>query len=268
MPAISTALAIGLGVAAVGGSAIGAVGASKAAGAQANAAKSAAQLQHEDAMAALQFQKDQSTLQQKNAAPWLAAGGKAETQLSDLVSGGGFPDWNEQFKAPTDVTEQNDPGYKFRLQQGMQALTNSAAARGDLLSGGTAKAITQYGQDYASNEYSNVYGRAFGEYATRYNQFETNQANKFNRLSSLAGGGQIAENQLNANLGQTAGNVANIYGTEGQQVGNSLMAAGNARASGYAGITNALTGGIGNITQLLLLKNLLGGAPAAAGGGG
>lgn len=230
--------------------------ASKAAGAQANAAKSAAQLQHEDAMAALQFQKDQSALQQKNAAPWLTAGGKAETQLSDLVSGGGFPDWNEQFKAPTDVTEQNDPGYQFRLKEGMKALENSASARGDLLSGGTAKAITQYGQDYASNEYSNVYGRAFNEYATRYNQFETNQANKFNRLSSLAGGGQVAAGNLNANLGETARNVSDIYGREGQQVGDSLKAAGTARASGYAGIANAITGFSNNFLDYFTLNKL------------
>lgn len=258
MPFISTGLAIGLGVAAAGSSIVGGVMANKAAGAQADAAKSAAQLQHQDAMAALQFQKDQSALQQKNAQPWLTAGGAAETQLSNLVSGGGFPDWNEQFKAPTDVTEQNDPGYKFRLEQGQKALENSAAARGGILSGNTAKAITQYGQDYASNEYSQVYGRAFNEYSTRYNQFETNQANKFNRLSSLAGGGQIAANQLNANLGQTAGNVSDIYGREGQQVGNSLINAGAARASGYAGIGNAITGGIGNITDLILLSQLQG----------
>lgn len=265
MPAISTGLAIGLGVAgAVGSSVVGGVMAGKAAGAQSKAAISAAQLQHEDAQAALQFQKDQSALQQKNIAPWLAAGGKAETQLSDMVSGGGFPDWNEQFKAPTDVTEQNDPGYKFRLEQGQKALENSAAARGGLLSGNTAKAITQYGQDYASNEYQNVYGRSFNEYATRYNQFETNQANKFNRLSTLAGGGQVAANELNANLGQTAGNVGNIYMQSGQQIGNSLMAGGAARASGYAGIANSINSGVGNITQLLLLKNLLG----SGGGGG
>jgi hypothetical protein len=120
------------------------------------------------------------------------------------------------------------------------------------------KPITQYGQDYASNEYSNVYGRAFGEYATRYNQFETNQANKFNRLSSLAGGGQMAANQLNANLGQTAGNVSNIYATEGQQVGNSLLAGGSARASGYAGIANAATGFSNNMLDYYFLNQLKG----------
>jgi len=247
---------IALGVMGAVGAVAGAVGSAKAAGAQAKAADSAAQLQHQDAMASLQFQKDQSALQQKNAAPWLQAGGAAETQLSKLVSGGGFPDWTEQFQAPTGATEQNDPGYQFRLNEGNKALQNSAAARGGLLSTGTAKQIAQYSQDYASNEYQNVYNRAYNEYSTRYNQFETNQANKFNRLSSLAGGGQVAANQLNANLGQTGNTVANIYGMEGQQVGNSLMAAGAARASGYAGVANAITGGTNNISQLMLLKNM------------
>jgi hypothetical protein len=249
-------------VGAVIGGAISSIGASKAAGAQAKAAQSAAELQHQDAMASLQFQKDQSALQQKNIAPWLKAGGAAENTLAGLLGTPGeglLTPWTEQFQAPTNVTEQNDPGYQFRLQQGEQALQNSAAARGGLLSGNTAQAITQYGQDYASNEYQNVYNRAYNQYATRYNQFQTNQANEFNRLSTLAGGGQVAANELNANLGQTAGNVANIYATQGQQVGNSLQNAGAARASGYVGVSNALSGIFGNIQQSLLLSSLLGG---------
>jgi hypothetical protein len=57
-----------------------------------------------------------------------------------------------QFQAPTAATEQNDPGFQFRLQQGQQALERSAAAKGGLLTGGTAQAEQQFGQDYASNE--------------------------------------------------------------------------------------------------------------------
>jgi hypothetical protein len=256
MPPLAVIGAIGIGSAVAGS-----VGASKAAGAQAKAANYAATLQKQEADAALAFQKQQYADQQKNLAPWLQAGTQAVNTLSGMVEGGGFPAWNEQFQAPTNVTEQNDPGYQFRLNEGMKALQNSAAARGNLLSGGTAKAITQYGQDYASNEYSNVYNRAYNEYATRYNQFEQNQANQFNRLSTLAGGGQVAANTL-GQLGQSAaGNVANINLGLGQQLGQDAMNAGTARASGYAGITNAITGGLGNLSQYLLLKNLMGGTP-------
>lgn len=256
MPPLAVIGAIGIGSAVAGG-----VGAAKAAGAQANAANYAATLQKQAADEALAFQKEQFSTQQANLAPWLKSGQQAISTLSGMVEGGGFPAWNEQFQAPTAATEQNDPGYQFRLNEGMKALQNSAAARGNLLSGGTAKAIEQYGQDYASNEYSNVYNRAYNEYATRYNQFQTNQANQFNRLSTLAGGGQVAANTLGS-LGQSAAsNVGNINLTLGQQLGQDAMNAGTARASGYAGVTNAITGGLGNISQYLLLKSLVGGTP-------
>jgi len=59
---------------------------------------------------------------------------------------------------------QADPGYGFRLSEGLKALERSAAARGGLLSGGTGKALTRFGQDMASQEFQNAYGRAFNEY--------------------------------------------------------------------------------------------------------
>lgn len=262
--------AIGI-AAAVGGvatSAIGAHAAGKAADAQVSAANYAAQLQHQDAQQALAFQKQQYADQQKNAAPWLQAGQNALGQLTGLMNNGGFGDFTEQFQAPTSVTEQNDPGYQFRLQQGLKALQNSAAAKGGLYSGNTQQALSDYAQNSASNEYSNVYNRALGEFQQRYNIFEGNQANKFNRLAALSGVGQTAANQLAQSGQQAAGNVSNILLTSGQQIGNTIQNAGAARASGYVGGANAWMNGIGgatnNIMDLLLLKQL-GGASGYAG---
>lgn len=186
--------------------------------------------------------------------------------------------FNQPFVAPTAATEQNDPGYQFRLQQGQQALQNSAAAQGGLLSGNTGQALEQYAQNYASNEYSNVYNRALTEYQQRYNIFQGNQANTFNRLAALAGVGQTTASQLGQLGQQGSANIANINASTGQQVGNSLQNAGAATASGYAGIANSLNGGIGNISQYLMLQQagLLGSSnplaeagsiPAAANGG-
>jgi hypothetical protein len=59
--------------------------------------------------------------------------------------------------APFDV--QADPGFQFRLQQGTEALENSAAARGGLLSGDTGKALQGYAQGLASDETQNAYNR-------------------------------------------------------------------------------------------------------------
>jgi hypothetical protein len=184
--------------------------------------------------------------------------------------------FNQPFVAPTAATQQNDPGYQFRLQQGEQALQNSAAAQGGLLSGNTGQALEQYAQNYASNEYSNVYNRALTEYQQRYNIFQGNQANTFNRLAALAGAGQTATTQLGQLGQQGSANISNINLGTGGQVGQSLQNAGAATASGYAGLANSVTGGIGNISQYALLSGLLGqqnplapagSIPAAANGG-
>jgi len=70
------------------------------------------------------------------------------------------------FAAPTGDTMLQEPGFQFRLDQGRKALEASAAGRGVLRSGGTLKDILGYGQNFASQEYGNVYNRALQEYDT------------------------------------------------------------------------------------------------------
>lgn len=72
--------------------------------------------------------------------------------------------YTKTFAAPTEETLLADPSYKFRLAQGQKALENSAAGKGLLRSGGTLKDLVDYGQNFATNEYSNVYNRGFNEY--------------------------------------------------------------------------------------------------------
>jgi len=172
--------------------------------------------------------------------------------------------FTEQFQAPTDVTEQNDPGYQFRLQQGQQAIQNSAAARGGLLSGGTAKALADYNQNAASGEYGNVYNRRFNEFTTRYNQYVNNQTNQFNKLAAISGMGQTSANNLSTAGLATAGQVGNTLLTSAGQIGQDLNNAGAARGSGYVGIANSLSGGLNNLGSLALLSHILG----QQGGGG
>lgn len=81
--------------------------------------------------------------------------------------------WDEQFTygpfvLPTEAEAQKEPGYQFRLNQGAKALEQSAAARGLLNTGGTAKDLLQYGQNFASAEYQNVANRALQAYQTNY----------------------------------------------------------------------------------------------------
>jgi hypothetical protein len=247
---------------ALGGSLISGIFGSKAAGTQASAAKYAANLQKQEADAALAFQNKEFDTTQANEAPFIKAGQGAVTTLSDLMKNGGFPAWNQTFQAPTDVTEQNDPGYKFRLQQGTNALTNSAAASGNLLTGNTGEALTEFGQNFGSNEYQNVYNRAMQQYQLGYNQFETNQSNLFNRYASLAGLGQTSTGQLGQVGQQAANNVGNISLTSGQQIGNQLNNAAYQQASGYVNMGNQI-GGAATLSLAQLLKQFGGG-----GGGG
>lgn len=265
-------IALAIGGSAVIGSIVGAVGSNMAAGTQADAAKSAAQLQHQDQQASLAEQQRQFNINQTNQAPFLKAGTSAVGTLSDLISTPGkglLTPWTINFSAPTAADARATPGYEFALSQGQNSIQNSAAARGGALSTGTLKTLDQFSQGLADTTYSDTYNRAFNEYLTRYNQFQGNQTNTFNRLASASGMGQTAANEI-GQVGQaTATNVANINAVGGAQQGGSLMAAGNARASGYAGIANAINGGLGNISQYAMLKSLFpgsgGGDPNAGG---
>lgn len=112
---------------------------------------------------------------------------------------------------------RTDPGYKFRFSEGMRALDRGAAAAGGLLSGGYGRRAIRYGQDYASQEYTNVY----------------------NRIANIAGLGQVSG----------AGN-AQIGTAISGQVGGALSNAGAARASGYVGQSNAWQNALGQVAKL------------------
>lgn len=251
---IGTGLAVGIGAAAsIGSAVIGSKAAGKAADAQVSAADRAANLQHQDAQASLDFQKQEWEQQQKNAQPWITSGQGAISTLSNDLKNGTYHDFQGTFTAPTAATEQNDPGYQFRLAEGQKAMERTAAARGGLLTGGTAKAEQAYGQDYASNEFDKVYNRQFGQFQDQRNQFYTDQTNRFNRYAAIAGLGQQATTSL-GNQGQAAaGNIANINLTSGQQIGQDYQNAGAARASGYIGSANAWNSGISGLSSLGLL---------------
>jgi hypothetical protein len=270
MSGVGTAIAIGAGVSAagaIGGAAISSHAAGEASKTQANAADTAAELQKQEADNSLAFQNKEWETQQSNLAPWLTAGKGALSNLTGLLSTPGqglLTPFSSTFTPPTSVTEANDPGFKFREQEGEGALENSAAANGSLLSGNTLEAQQKFGQDFASNEYSNVYNRALQNFDTNYGVFENNQTNTFNRLAALSGVGQTAATTLGTEGQQAATNVGNIDLTTGAQQGQQLNNAAAATASGYIGGANAwggaLSGTSSNLTQLAMLNSLLNGS--------
>lgn len=256
---MSTAAIVAGGIASAG---IGAAGSVIAGGEQAGAAKTAAQLQAQEQQQALQFQKQEWQTQQGNMAPWVTAGQGAVGSLANLQNQGAagqgpLAPWTQQFQAPSLQQAQQEPGYNFALQQGTNALTNSAAASGNLLTGNTGEALQQYGQNLGEQNYQNVYNRALQQYQLGYNQYQQNQGNLFNRYAAIAGLGQTATGQLGSEGQAAAGNVGNIALTGGAQIGQQLNNAAAAQASGYVGASNAIGGGINNLTQYAQLQQLL-----------
>jgi hypothetical protein len=184
---------------------------------------------------------------------------------------------------------QQDPGYAFRLKEGLNAMNASAAARGGLISGNALKAGQQYGQEMGSQEYSNAFNRYQAnrasqgqEYANAYNRFGANRAvqgqeyaNAFNRFgANRAFQGQEFGNAFNrfqterANTlsplqtltgqGQAAaaGQAANIGNFSAQQSANTMGAA-NAQAAGQVGSANAYTNAIGQGVGMYQTNQLL-----------
>jgi hypothetical protein len=128
-----------------------------------------------------------------------------------------------------------DPGYAFRLREGMKALNANAAARGDLISGNALRAATGYGQEMGSQEYSNA-----------FNRYQINRANLLDPLKFLSGQGQAAAAGQAANIGAGATNTANL-----------MTNAANAQAAGQIGSANAYTNAIGQGVSQYNYNNLL-----------
>lgn len=211
--------------------AVGAAGSIYAGSQQAGAAQQAAQTSAGATQAQVDLQRQIFQQQQANQAPWLQAGQTALGQLTAGTTGPNAP----LMKTFTTADFQQDPGYQFRLQQGLQALDRSASARGGLLSGAALKGIQQYGQGLASQEYGDA-----------YNRYQQQQANQFNRLAALSGVGQTATQQLQQAGQQYGANVGNIAITGAQNQANALLAAGQARASSYGGVGQAIGGALQN----------------------
>ena len=95
--------------------------------------------------------------------------------------------WTRDFRAPTADEAAQSPGWQFRLNEATKAHDRAAAAQGTLLTGGTAKALERYGQDYASNEYDKVYGRNLGEYLNAFNIWGSDKARRSDEYSKQYG---------------------------------------------------------------------------------
>ena len=215
------AAVIGSAVVGAAGSAYAGKQAGKAAKTQADSADRASQIQQEN------FEQTRKDLM-----PYKQAGDTSLSQLMGQMTPDGY--FNQTY---TGQDIYSDPSYQFRLQQGQDAIQSSAAAKGGLLTGATLKALQNYGQESASQEYSNA-----------YNRFNADQTNRYNRLSNLVGIGQNAAVQVGNAGAQTA-----------QAVANNTMAGANSIAAGQVASANNWANTANNLgsmaTSYAMMKN-------------
>jgi hypothetical protein len=191
------------------------------------ASKSAASTQANAAAQASDAQRAMFERQVELQEPFRQAGLKGQNRLLELLGLGEdktAPGYGKYATAEFGMDKFTaDPGYAFRMSEGMKALERSAAARGGLLSGATLKGTQRYGQDLASQEYQNA-----------FNRYQAERAGTLNPYQALAGTAQTSANVLTG----AAGNL-------GQQLGSNIIGAGNAQAAGQIGQANAIVGGLG-----------------------
>lgn len=140
------------------------------------------------------------------------AGTAANTAQANLLGVGGDP-------AKQQAAFNNylgSTGYQFQLKQGQNAVGSSAASKGLLNSGATAKALDKYGQGLASTSFNNYFGQlgqlssAGAASATTRNNTSLGVANSAANTISQSGSNQ-AQYAQNAIAGQynAYGNAAN-----------------------------------------------------------
>jgi hypothetical protein len=145
------------------------------------------------------------------------------------------PDYGSLLKAFTPGDLQDDPGYKFGMDQGNQQIDRLNASRGSLLSGSALKALGRFNADYAGTKYNEAFNRDAAQ-----------KTQQFNFLSGTSGAGQ---------------NAAAGTGTAGQTMANQVGAntTANANAQGAASISqgNAWNTAFSDINSANQQNNLL-----------
>jgi hypothetical protein len=166
---------------------------------------------------------------------WMQSTGQKPppTQGTQDQPDGGMPSGflTQQFSAPDMYLS---PNYQFMLNQGLGQTANFMNSRGGLQSGNTMRGLV----DYSVGAAGQGYGQA-------YDIFSSQQTNIFNRLASIAGLGQTANNTSAQAGASMSGGIA-----------NSMMNAGASAAAGRIGSANAIAGGLNNAGSWYALSQM------------
>lgn len=226
----------GLAAGLVGSAALNVLGGNRAADAQATATRDAAAIQDR------QYQQNRADMM-----PWMDAGrnalaeysgyGRSQINPSTYIPNTQMPTFD-----PSNLDIYADPSYSFRVQQGENALNRNMAGMGKVMSGNRLGELQKYGQDMASQEYSNMYGRAMDDYKIRalqedtmYNRGASNyniaygqESDYLNRLAGISGAGQNAASGMATMGTNTAANIGNLRMAGGEAQGSRIMGTYNA----------------------------------------
>jgi hypothetical protein len=226
------------GATAIGGG-LAYMGSQNAANAQRDAANQSAATQQAIANQSIAAQKEMYQQGRTDLAPYREGGVNAQNQLMQLLGIGGDTTAQGYGKYARDFGMSDfttDPGYQFRLEQGMRALNAGAAAKGMGMSGANIKGATEYGQNMGSQEYTNA-----------FNRYQTNRAAQLDPLFKLYTGGQAAASGSATQAGNLGSNLGTTYSNLGTNLGTAATNAGAAAAGGYVAGGNAINSTIGSL---------------------
>jgi hypothetical protein len=176
-------------------------------------------------------------------APWRDAGQNALKQMMQMLTPG----------ADNSAMMQLDPGYQFRVQEGLNALKSAGLASGNYGSGNMGIALQNYGQQQGMEEFNSLYNRLFGVSAQGMGQ------------------GQAIANLGTQNAQYMGGNA--LQGAQAQ--GQGYLGQAGAWGNALAGASNQAMSGLGTYmnyqnqqNQLALMNKYLGQQGGGGYGGG
>jgi hypothetical protein len=171
----------------------------------------------------------------KRAFTGIASYNDALAQVQNAKNDPAYGFFSHQFDA-NDLNNNLAPNYEFMLNQGLGQARNQYNSTGGLISGNALQGLNTFAQNYAQNAYQQA-----------YNNYTNNQTNIFNRLASIAG------------LGQTANNATAQYGTAATTAANNYLTSGAAaQAAGTVGQANAIGNSLSNIGDAYMMYKLFG----------
>lgn len=180
-----------------------------------------------------------------NYSPYLNTGSQASSTLGSLLGTPGqglLQNWNQTFTAPTAQQAAQTPGYQFQLQQGENAMQNSAAGQGSLLTGRTLADLNNYAQGAASTNYQNTFNNDLTQYQSAYNTFNNNQNNTYNRLLGASQQGLSAAGGAGNLIQGIGGDIGSLYGQIGAAQAAGTMGSANSIQGMIPGLASGFTG--------------------------